>query len=167
MPENLFTGWVAAGYDAGARAMFEPAVLEPTVAFLAEAAAGGAALEFGIGTGRVALPLAARGITVAGIDLSADMIERLRAKGGAETIRAMVGDFATTTVPGAFRLVYIYIDGERVRRFDTPYRYAWPAELDLMARIAGLELAERWADWDRSPFTGESRKHVSVWLRPR
>lgn len=243
MPENIFTGWVAAGYDAGARAMFEPAVLEPAVAFLAEAADGGAALEFGIGTGRVALPLAARGIAVAGIDISADMVDRLRAKAGAESIRAVVGDFATATVPGTFRLVYVvynslsnlttqaeqvecfrnaarhlepggrlvvelwvpdlrrfapglpalpfdvspshlgfdeidvatqrgvshhyYIDGERVRRFDTPYRYAWPAELDLMARIAGLELAERWADWDRSPFTSESRKHVSVWQRRR
>ena len=60
---------------------------------------------------------------------------------------------------------HYFIKGDRVTRFDTPYRYVWPAELDLMARIAGLELRDRWADWDRSPFTSQSRKHVSVWER--
>lgn len=242
MPHNIFTGSVAAGYDSGSRDMFAPLVLQPAVDFLAETAAGGAILEFGIGTGRVALPLAQRGLAVSGIDISADMIDQLHRKPGAESIVTLVGDFATTTMPGTFALVYLVyntisnlttqaeqvacfrnaarhlapgghlvielwvpdlrrfppglpampfaispshlgfdemdvatqqgvshhyvLNGDHVTRFDTPYRYIWASELDLMAQLAGLTLDERWADWDRSPFTSESHKHISVWSRP-
>jgi SAM-dependent methyltransferase len=242
MPHNIFTGPVAAGYDLASPAMSEPSVLDPTVDFLADAARGGAALEFGIGTGRVALPLSRRGVDVHGIDISADMVDQLRAKPGAEAITTTVGDFATTDVGREFSLVFIvynsisnlttqaeqvdcfrnaarhlepggllvlelwipdlrrfppgavalpfevtaahvsldeidvatqrgvsrhfFIAGDRVTRFDSPYRYAWPSELDLMADIAGLSPHERWGDWDRSPFTSDSQKHISVWKRP-
>jgi SAM-dependent methyltransferase len=228
VPENLFTGRIAETYDLESSDMYEPAVLERTVRFLADAARGGAVLEFGIGTGRVALPLRQRGVEVQGIDISADMVAQLRAKPGADGIPVAVGDFATTKVPGTFSLVYLVYnaisnlttqdeqvecfrnaaehlgpDGrlvielwipdlrrfppgavalpfdvgpshlgfdeivgtDRVARFDSPYRYVWPAELDLMARIAGMRLRERWTDWDRSPFTSESPKHISVWER--
>jgi len=240
--ENIFTGVIAQGYDLGATDMYAPAVLEPTVDFLVDAARGGPALEFGIGTGRVALPLQQRGIDVHGIDISLDMVTQLQAKAGAENIAVTIGDFATTRVPGTFALVFlvfnaisnlttqdeqvecfrnaaahlapggrlvvelwipdlrrfppgaiavpfevseshigideldpasqrgvshhVYIGGDRVARFDSPFRYVWPSELDLMARIAGMQLRERWADWDRSPFTSESPKHVSVWELP-
>jgi SAM-dependent methyltransferase len=241
MADDIFTGWVAEGYDRDRR-MFEAGLLERTVSFLAGLAGSGPALEFGIGTGRVALPLSERGVDVHGIDLSPDMVEQLRKKPGSDRIDVTIGDFATTTVPGVFSLVYVVyntisnlttqdeqvdcfrnaaahlapggcfvvelgvpdlrrfppgavalpfhvspehlgfdtidvasqrgvshhyvIDRDRVAIFDTPYRYAWPAELDLMARIAGLEPRERWADWDRTPFTSESGKHISVWQRP-
>ncbi len=200
-------------------------------------------MEFGIGTGRVALPLSQRGLPVSGIDISSDMLEQLYRKPGAESIVTLVGDFATTTMPGAFALVYLVynaianlttqaeqvacfrnaarhlnpggclvielwvpdlrrfppgllalpftispsyigfdemdvatqqgvshhyvLEGDHVTRFDSPYRYVWPSELDLMAQLAELTLDERWADWDRSPFTSESRKHISVWSRSR
>jgi len=242
VPHNTFVGWVAEGYDEGAREMYEPAALEPAVAFLADAARGGAALEFGIGTGRVALGLRERGVDVHGIDISTDMVALLRAKSGAHAIPVVIGDFATTRVPGGFSLVYLvfnvisnlttqdeqvacfcnaaahlaprgrvvielwnpdlqrfppgsvalpfdvspshigfdtmdtatqqlvshhyHIDDGRVRVFESLHRYVWASELDLMARIAGLEFRERWGDWDRSPYTSESRKHVSVWERP-
>lgn len=242
MPQNVFTGRVAERYDSDSPDMYEPGVLEPAVTFLADAARSGAALEFGIGTGRVALPLHQRDVEVHGIDISPDMEAQLRAKPGSEAIAVAIGDFATTKVPGVFSLVYLvynvisnlttqdeqvecfrngaahlgpggrlvielwipdlqrfppgavalpfevgethlgfdeidiatqqgvshhyFIAGDRVGRFDSPYRYVWPAELDLMARIAGLRLRERWGDWDRSPFTSESRKHISVWERP-
>ena len=241
MPQNQFVGPVAEGYDAASTEMYAPALLEATVSFLAAEARGGNALEFGIGTGRIALPLSERGIAVHGIDISADMIEQLRRKPGAEAITTTVGDFAETVVGGELSLVYVVYNsicnlldqsewvqtfrnaarhlcaGGRfvmelfvpdLRRFPpgaeaitvdfTPhhvgfdtldlatqrgvshhffikdgtvdhlaggFRYAWPAELDLMAEIAGMTLLERWADWDHSPFTGESRKHISVWER--
>jgi SAM-dependent methyltransferase len=237
--KDYFGEDVAARYDGGV--MFSPEVLEPTVGFLAELAGDGSALELGIGTGRVALPLAQRGVRVHGIDLSEAMVGKLREKQGAENITATIGDFATTRVDGTFSLVYLVFNtidnlttqddqvacfqnaashlepggcfvievgvprlqrlppGETVRPFDVsdehlgfdeydianqglishhfwpedgawrrssiPFRYAWPAELDLMARLAGMRLRERWADWDRSPFTSESSKHVSVWER--
>ncbi len=243
MPHDIFTGAIAASYDRESADMYDPRVLEPTVTFLADIANGGTALELGIGTGRVALPLAQRGIAVSGIDISSDMLGQLRGKPGAESIVTMVGDFGTSTMAGSFALVYLvfntisnltahaeqvacfhnaaqhlepgghfvielwipdlrrfppglpalpftispshvgfdtmdvatqqgvshhyFFDGDRVTRFDTPYRYAWPSELDLMAQMAGLTLDQRWADWDRSPFTSESRKHISVWSRPR
>ena len=243
MPQNLFAGPVAEGYDRDSPEMFEPGVVDATVGFLVDAARGGSALEFGVGTGRIALPLSQRGVGVHGIDLSPDMVAQLRTKSGSEAIDVTIGDFATTRVPGTFSLVYLVyntignltsqeeqvacfrnaaahlapggrfvielgipdlrrfppgavaqpfevsathlgfdtmdtanqqgvshhflIDGDRVMRFDSPYRYAWPAELDLMARLADLELLERWSDWDRSPFTAESRKHISVWERPQ
>jgi SAM-dependent methyltransferase len=236
---DYFGPEVAARYDGGR--MFSDEVLGPTVEFLAALAGGGAALEFAIGTGRVALPLARRGVPVRGIDLSEAMVARLREKIDGEDVDATIGDIASTRVEGTFSLVYLVFNtignltsqddqvacfqnaaqhlgpggcfvievgvpdlqrlppGETVRPFDVsddhlgfdeydvanqglvshhfwpedgawrgssiPFRYVWPAELDLMARLAGLRLRERWADWDRTPFTSESRKHVSVWER--
>jgi SAM-dependent methyltransferase len=240
--ENYFGEAVAERYDEDAGWMFDPAVVDPAVDFLAELAGDGAALELGIGTGRIALPLSRRGVRVHGIDLSEAMLARLRAKPGAEEIGVTVGDFATTTVEGRFSLAYVVFNtimnlttqdaqvscfenaaahldpggcfvvevgvpdlqrlpfGETFRPFHVgethvgfdeydvvnqglishhfqrgedgrftrsspPFRYAWPAELDLMARIAGMTLRERWSDWTREPFTSTSTKHVSVWER--
>ncbi len=241
MPEPVFDERIAAVYDADAR-MADPAVVDPAVDLLAELAAGGAALELGIGTGRVALPLNRRTVPVHGIDISPPMLERLRAKPGAEAIGVTLGDIATARAPGRFRLVFVVANtianlltqdhqvacfanaaahlepggrflvelfvpvlqrlppGENVRAFDvsphhvgvdvldvvtqtgvshhwsvidgralvfaTPFRWAWPAELDLMARLAGLELRHRWGGWAREPFTGDSPSHVSVWEKP-
>lgn len=242
MTRDWFGEEVAARYDDDEE-MFRPDVIDPVVDVLAELAAGGAALELGIGTGRIALPLAARGVPVHGIDLSAAMLARLRAKPGAERIGVSEGDFATTRVDGRFTLVYLVFNtisnlttqdeqvacfanaaahlepggcfviengtpslqrlpaGERFRPFhvgdrhlgfdefdvatqrlvshhwsrldddrwtrtSVPFRYTWPAELDLMARLAGLRLRDRWGDWDRTPFDNDSRKHVSVWEKP-
>jgi len=241
MPQNIFTGRVAEAYDLGSPEMWEPALLDTTANFLADAARGGAALEFAIGTGRVAIPLSERGVDVHGVDISEDMIAHLRAKAGARSIATTVGDCATVRVPGSFSLVYLVynalsnltsqaeqvecfrnasrhldpggrlvvemwvpdlrrfppgavalpfdvseshvgldtidvatqrgvshhfiIVGDRIAQFDSPYRYAWPAEMDLMAQLAGLTLRERWADWDRSPFTSESTNGISVWER--
>ena len=241
MPEDHFGEHVAARYDESSADMFDPAVVEPTVDFLAELAGDGPALELGIGTGRIALPLAERGVRVSGIDLSEAMVARLRDKPGAGEIDVTIGDFATTKVDGSFPLAYLVFNtinnlttqdeqvacfqnvadhldpggcfvievgvpqlrrlppGDSFVAFDvspthlgfdeydvasqglvshhyslvggeweqasTPFRYVWPAELDLMARLAGMRLRERWSDWNREPFTGESRKHVSVWQR--
>src|SRR4051794_551295 len=98
---------VAARYDERTAEMFEPAVVEPAVAFLAGLADGGAALELGIGTGRIALPLARRGVRVSGIDLSEAMVARLREKPGGADIDVTIGDFATATVDGSFALAYL------------------------------------------------------------
>ena len=242
MPQNLFTCRVAEEYDVGSSEMYEPELLAATADFLAATAKGGRALEFGIGTGRVALPLSERGIEVCGIDISADMLAQLRRKPGADTIVTTLGDFAVADVPGEFSLVYLVynalgnlleqheqvevfrnaarhlqpagrfivelwvpdlrrfppgsaalpfdvspghlgfdtldtatqhgvshhyvVSADRIGQFESPFRYAWPAELDLMAERAGLRFCERGADWDRAPFTSESRKHVSVWERP-
>jgi hypothetical protein len=241
MDHVVFDEVVAKTYDADSQEMFEPAVLGPAVEFLAEMAGGGAALELGIGTGRVALPLSARAVAVHGIDISEPMVARMREKPGGSAIGVTIGDFATTTVGGRFALVYVvfnaitnletqarqvacfrnaaahlvdggafvvesfipdlqrlprgeryqpfhitpghlgfdehdvvsqrvtshhyFIEGDRVRYFASRHRYAWPAELDLMARMAGLELVERWANWRREPFTAESTDHVSVWRK--
>jgi SAM-dependent methyltransferase len=222
--------------------MFEPAVVDPVVDFLADLAGDGDALELGIGTGRIALPLAQRGVRVHGIDLSEAMVARLRAKPGAERIGVTIGDFATTTVEGTFSVAYLVFNtimnlttqdeqvacfqniaahlspggcfvievgvpglqrlppGETVRAFSVsptrlgfdefdvakqglishhywmedgrleavsmPFRYVWPSELDLMARLAGMTLRERWSGWKREPFTSESTEHVSVWEKP-
>jgi SAM-dependent methyltransferase len=224
---------VAARYDESSAGMFEPAVVEPAVDFLADLAGGGAALELGIGTGRIALPLAARGVRVHGIDLSEAMVARLRAKPGAERIGVTIGDFATATLDATFPLAYLVFntinnlttqdaqvacfenvaahlepggcfvievgvpsrlplsvfdlsethvgvdeydaDTQRLvshhfslvdgkwERLSIPFRSVSPAELDLMARLAGMRLRERWSGWNREPFTAESRKHVSVW----
>jgi SAM-dependent methyltransferase len=242
VPEDHFGEQVAETYEAKWPELFDPAVVDPAVSFLAALAVSGAALEFGIGTGRIALPLSGRGVRVRGIDLSPAMVARLRAKPGAENVAVVTGDFATTRVDGTFALVYLvrntitnlttqdeqvecfrnaaahlepggcfvienYVPelrrlppGETVHAFTvtpahlgfeeydvaaqiayshhywmtggeletrtTPHRYVWPSELDLMARIAGLTLRERWAGWDREPFTGDSRSHVSVWRKP-
>lgn len=242
MLDDHFAGEVAARYDETLGVMGSPEVLEPTVELLGELADTGAALEMAIGTGRVALPLAARGVPVSGIELSPDMVAQLRAKPGGADIPVTIGDMTTTRVEGSFRLVYLlfntignvetqdrqvacfanaaahlepggsfvienvvpdlrrlvpghdavvfahapgYVgydryddlvaqhavshhfvaDGSGARELRTPWRYAWPSELDLMARLAGLELANRWADWDRSPFTGDSESHISVWRK--
>jgi SAM-dependent methyltransferase len=233
---------VAARYDETSAWMFDPAVVEPAVDVLASLAGDGAALELGIGTGRIALPLAARGVRVRGIDLSEAMVARLRAKPGGEAIDVAIGDFATTTVEETFSLAYVVFNtimnlttqdaqvacfrnaarhlapggrfvievgvpplqrlppGERFRPFHVgsehvgfdeyelaeqglvshhyrigadraeavamPFRYVWPAELDLMAQLAGMRLEARWGDWDRQPFTSESAKHLSVWEKP-
>ena len=235
---DWFGDW-ADRYDAGLGAMGEPAAIHPVVDVLAELAGDGAALEFAIGTGRIALPLAARGVSVAGIDDSEAMVSRLRAKPGAETVDVTIGDFSTTRVEGGFSLVYLvfntifnlvtleaqvacfenaaahlvrggrfviethvpelqrlppgqtilpfradpggvsfdvydvvtqrftsqhYHFGEGgVRANPVEFRYAWPAELDLMARIGGLALVGRYSGWRREPFTALSRSHVSVY----
>jgi SAM-dependent methyltransferase len=239
MPEDHFGEQVAAKFDERYAYQADPAVLDPIVDLLAELAADGAALEFGIGTGRIALPLAQRGVRVHGIDLSESMVARLRAKPGAEEIGVTVGDLASTAVDGEFSLVYLVANtimnlttqdeqvacfvnaakhlepggcfvievvvpglqrlppGETFQPFDVsathlgfdeydvarqglvshhywitggevdivspPFRYVWPSELDLMARIAGMTLRERWSDWTREQFTSDSTKHVSVW----
>jgi len=240
--DGYFDERVAARYDESAADMFDPAVVDPAVDFLVELARSGRALELGIGTGRIALPLAQRGVPVHGIEMSKAMVARLRAKPGGEDIGVTIGDFATTTVEGTFSVAYLVFNtisnlttqaaqvacfrnvaahlepggcfvievgipglqrlppGEtarvfhisetrwgidefdvanqgltshhfeivegRVERFSTPFRYAWPAEYDLMAELAGMRLRERWSGWRREPFTSESRKHVSVWERP-
>ena len=242
MPEDYFGAEVAARYDVSSADMFDPAVVLPAVELLAELAGDGAALELGIGTGRIALPLSERGVRVHGIDLSEAMVARLREKPGTERIETTIGDFASTRVDGTFSLAYLVFNtignlttqdaqvacfenaaahlepggcfvievgvpglrtlppGERFRVFDfgaehigideydvanhglishhlslrdgkwelvsMPFRYVWPAELDLMARLAGLSLRERWSGWNREPFTTESTKHVSVWEKP-
>jgi SAM-dependent methyltransferase len=234
---------VAARYDDLADPANIPERIDPVVDFLAELARGGRALEFAIGTGRIALPLAARGVDVHGIELSRAMVARLRAKAGGESLPVKIGDMATTRVEGTFPLVYLvyntimnlttregqtacfanaaaHLDpggvfvietmvpalrrlppGDRyvlwnasdshwgIDEYDVenqglvshhfqrqpdgrwtkserPFRYVWPAELDVMAAAAGLRLRERWADWSRSPFTADSPSHVSVWERP-
>jgi SAM-dependent methyltransferase len=234
---------VAARYDDPADPANAPEAIEPAVALLAELARGGPVLEFAIGTGRIALPLAARGVEVHGIELSQAMVERLRAKPGGQGIPVTIGDMSTTQVDGRFSLVYLVFNtimnltsrdaqvacfanaaahlgsggmfvievgvpdlrllppGQRYVVFSAgtdhwgideydierqgevshhftrtadgrwdltsvPFRYVWPAELDLMAEMAGLRLRDRWAGWQREPFTAESRSHVSVWEKP-
>ena len=105
--DGYFDERVAARYDESAADMFDPAVVDPVVDFLVELAGSGRALELGIGTGRIALPLAQRGVPVHGIDLSKAMVARLRAKPGGEDIGVTIGDFATTTVDGTFSLAYL------------------------------------------------------------
>jgi len=242
-PMMSFDEDAAAVYDA------DPDVSErqdtsATVALLERLANGGPALELAIGTGRVALPLAARGMRVDGIDLSPAMVARLRAKPGGDQLAVTMGDFADVPVEGTYRLIYLvfntlfnlltqddqvrcfqnvaphltengvfvveaftptwltrlrgdqYVDAEAikvhevwldvgrhdpvaqrleeshvvlsregVRVYPIVTRYAWPSELDLMARIAGLRLKERWGGWNREPFTGASARHVSVYGR--
>ncbi|MFI2284927.1 class I SAM-dependent methyltransferase [Nocardia beijingensis] len=222
--DEYFGEQVAAGYDESAAAMFASSVVDPAVDFLAAAAGPGPALEFGVGTGRIALPLAARGVRVHGIDSAPAMVARLRAKPGGDAIGATVGDFASTALDSRFSLVYsvfntimnvttqagqvacfrnaaahlrpggsavLFRMGSSKWAYDdydiatqtmssnyievvegrgsyrsVPFRYVWPAELDLMAEIAGLRLSERWDGWTREPFTSDSRGHVSVWEKP-
>src|ERR687888_124756 len=168
--DGYFDEPVAARYDDAESEMFDPAVVSATVDFLAELAGGGRALELGIGTGRIAVPLAQRGVPVHGIDLSNAMVARLRAKPGGEDVGVTIGDFATTTVDGTFSVAYLVFN--TIENLTTQaaqvacFRYVWPAELDLMAQLAGMSLRERWSGWKREPFTSESRKHVSVWEKP-
>jgi SAM-dependent methyltransferase len=240
--EGFFGERVASFYDERTDPTAAPEVVGPVVDMLAELAGDGAALEFGIGTGRIAIPLAERGIRVAGIDNSEAMLSRLRAKPGTEDLDVALGDFASTRVDGEFSLVYLvlntisnlvtqdaqvacfenaaahvqtggrfviensvpalqslplgqtvlpfladpegfsfdvydvvtqrcssqhfYIVDGRLEAFPVEFRYAWPAELDLMARLAGLKLQDRWAGWQREPFTAVSLSHVSVYEKP-
>lgn len=219
--------------------MFLPGIVDTAVDVLEDLAAGGTALELGIGTGRIALPLSQRGVKVRGIDLSRAMVARLHAKPGGGAIDVTIGDFSTTQVPDTFSLVYsvfntitnltsqeaqvacfrnvarhlapggrfvVEVEVPEIRKlppghrivplytsptqwafdvYDTatqsmtsnyievvdgrgenqsiPFRYVWPSELDLMARLAGLRLFQRWGGWTRHAFTHESTKHVSVY----
>jgi hypothetical protein len=137
--EGFFGERVASRYDQDAAGMFDPAVVTPVVDTLAELAGQGAALEFGIGTGRIALPLAERGVRVAGINK-----------------------------PGHPGRAGGVLPERRGPGQGVPYefRYVWPSELDLMARLAGMRLRHRWAGWRREPFTNLSRAHVSVYQKP-
>ena len=239
MPEDHFGVRAAERYDESRADMFDPSVVEPVVEFLAELAGDGAALELGIGTGRIGLPLSQRGVRVHGIDLSDAMVAKLREKPGADQIGVTIGDLAATRVEGTFSVVYLVFNtignlttqdeqvacfqnaaahlepgdcfvievgvprlrrlspGETILPFDVsathlgfdeydvanqglvshhfsmvdgafeksslPLRYVWPAELDLMARIAGMRLRERWGGWEHEPFRSDSIKHISVW----
>jgi SAM-dependent methyltransferase len=241
--DEIWNAEAAKRYDTPGTGMFAPEVLGPTVDRLAELAAGGRALEFAVGTGRVAIPLTERGVPVTGIELSRPMVERLREKVDEATIPVVLGDMATATAPGTYSLTYLVfntisnlltqaeqvacfcnaarhlvpggafvIDLEvpplrmlppgqqavvfatepgyigldtidilnqhlvsyhfrfdasgQARLFSSPHRYAWPAELDLMAQLAGFELEARHADWRGAEFTAESRSHVSVYRLP-
>ena len=238
---DLWDAEMVERYDEISAFMFAPDVLDPAVSFLADLAGDGPALEFAIGTGRVAIPLVERGVSVSGIELSQPMVDQLQEK--RTDIPVVVGDMATSTMPGQFSLVYLvwnsignlrtqaeqvacfrnaarhlapggrfvielWIPG--IRRFppgqaavpfhvgqhhvgfDTydmttqqgtshhyerhsdgtvtygasNFRYIWPAECDLMAQLAGMELECRVADWNGEPFTNDSESHVSVWQKP-
>jgi SAM-dependent methyltransferase len=239
VPKIYFDERIAERYETYWPELFEPAIVDSAVSFLADLAGTGAALELGIGTGRLALPLSQRGVRVHGIELSPAMLAQLQAKAGSDDIGVTIGDFATTRVGGTFKLAYLVrntitnlttqeeqvecfrnvaahlelhgcfvievyvpelqrlpagetihvftrtpthlgfgeydvarqiefshhywvVDG-RLETFSSPHRYVWPSELDLMARFAGMTLRERWSDWNREPFTSDSRQHVSVW----
>lgn len=239
MADNYFDEWIAQRYRVLWPHLFAAEVVDPAVAFLADLAGTGRVLELGIGTGRLALPLSRRGISIRGIELSSAMVEQLRAEPGADEIDVTIGDFATTRVAGTFRLAYLarntimnlttqdaqvecfrnvaahldpggrfaievvvppwqrlqpgetivpfhaspdhlgfdeidvatqnswshhywFLDGE-TKNFSAPFRYVWPSELDLMARLAGMRLRERWSSWERAPFTSDDRSHISVW----
>lgn len=257
--DGFFGESVAAGYDAGPEGgagggEFDPAVIARTVDVLHDLAGGEPALELAIGTGRIAVPLAARGTPVHGIELSRAMARRLDGKPGADDIHVTIGDMTRAradgdVAPGEFGLAYLVfntisnvttqdgqvdvfrnasahlrpggrflvevgvpdlrrlppgqdtapfavhttgegltsgyvgfdqydvatqrmrsvhvsVSGDGTGRVDSvPFRYAWPAEMDLMARLAGMRLTDRWSDWERAPFTADSRKHVSVWQK--
>ena len=239
--DGYFDQRIAATYDEDNARLFDPAIVGPTVDFLAALAGSGRALELASGTGRIAVPLAERGVEVAGIELSRAMSERLRAKPGGAAIPVTIGDMTKAKAGGTFRVAYLLrntimnlttrdaqvacfrnvadqlepggtfvievgvpglqrlppgetfqvftwtdghwgIDeydverqglishhfrrvGDRIELQSVPFRYVWPSELDLMARMAGLELRERWDGWTREPFTSESGQHVSVWQK--
>jgi SAM-dependent methyltransferase len=239
-PDDVWDISVAQRYDTPGTGMFAPEVLGPTVDRLVDLAGGGRALELAIGTGRVAVPLAERGVPVTGIELSRPMLDQLRTKVDETTIPVVMGDMATAGASGTFSLVYLvyntisnlltqaeqvacfrnaarhltpggrfvielwvpelrklppgveatvwhqepgYIgldtydvlqqlvvshhfrfgEGTDAELFRSPHRYIWPAELDLMAQLAGFELETRHADWQGADFTAESRSHVSVY----
>jgi SAM-dependent methyltransferase len=241
--EEIWDVDAARSYDTPGSGMFAPEVLGPAVDRLAALAGDGRALEFAIGTGRVAVPLAGRGVPVTGIELSRPMIDQLRTKADEAAIPVVEGDMATAVAPGRYTLVYLvyntisnlltqaeqvacfrnaarhlspggrfvielwvpelrklppgqqatvwhcepgYIgldtydvpaqqvvshhfrfdESGRTRLFRSPHRYVWPAELDLMGRLAGFDLETRHADWAGTDFTAESRSHVSVYRIP-
>jgi len=236
---DYFSGRVADTYDERYADKAKSSVVDPMVDLLVEVAGDGDALELGIGTGRIALPLKQRGVRVSGIEFSADMVAKLRAKPGGKEIEVTIGDFTTARIEGTFSIAYLvantimnlttqdaqvacfenvaahlqpggcfvidvlvpglqrlppgetfqpfdvspthlgfdeidvvsqalvshhyWVDGDSVALFSPPFRYVWPSELDLMARIAGMTLRERWGGWRREPFTATSTRHVSVW----
>lgn len=237
---DIWDDAAAESYDTPGTGMFAAEILGPTVDRLAALAEGGRALEFAIGTGRVAIPLCDRGIPVAGIEIAAPMLARLREKVDAAAIPVMLGDMTTAVVSGSFALVFLVFNGisnlltqaeqvdcfrnaarhlspggcfvvelwvpelprlppsaqavtgqsepgyllvdtydvvaqhvtsHHVRwsqdgqttLFRSPHRYVWPAELDLMAQLAGFTLESRHADWSGTPFTAASRSHVTVY----
>ncbi len=238
--DEIWDDEVAGRYDTPGEGMFAPEVLAPTVDRLAELAGGGRVLELAIGTGRVAVPLAERGVPVTGIELSAPMVAQLREKADEAAIPVVMGDMATARADGEYRLVYLVFntisnlltqdeqvacfanaarhlepggrfvvelwvpdlrrlppdrgatvevsepgyllvdtydvlrqhvvshhvefgEGRQARLGRSPHRYVWPAELDLMARLAGFELESRHADWSGADFTATSDSHVSVY----
>ena len=240
---DLWDEAAAQRYDEASAEMFAAEVVSPAVDVLARLAGRGRALELAIGTGRLAVPLHARGVPVAGIELSEPMVAQLRRKVGEDAVPVVVGDMATTRVPGEFAVVYLVFNtignlrtqheqvecfrnaarhlapggrfvvevgvpalrllppGQVAVPFDVSdqhvgfdtydvvtqqatshhysreadgsfrrgahhFRYVWPAECDLMAQLAGLELEERVADWHGNPFTAQSPSHVSVWRKP-
>ncbi len=242
MGSNVWGGEIAEVYDATYAALAEPSVVDPMVDLLAQLTGDGAALEFAVGTGRIALPLSKRGIPVHGIELSPDMVKQLRGKPGADAVPVTIGDMTTTRLSDHFELVYLVansimnvtaqeeqiavfsnaaahlvsgghfvielivpqlrrvppsevawvfrLDADhvgietfddvvgqvawshhwievngRLVRHSAPYRYIWPSELLLMAKITGFELEDRWGDWDRSPFTSESARQVAVFVK--
>ena len=241
------TGWDASTYGERIADLYdtmafrELAPASDTVAFLTELAGPGPVLELGVGTGRIALPLAEEGVRVQGIDASPAMVARMRAKPGGDGIPVTIGDFADVGVEGAFSLVFVVFNtffalvtqDDQVRcfanvaahldaggafvieafvpdlaRFDrdqrvgvvdltvdtvhldasrhdlatqrvssrhvmlseqatrivpVELRYAWPSELDLMARLGGLRLRQRFGGWHKEPFDSSSPRHVSVY----
>ena len=239
--DGIFDEVVAEQYDTD-HGGTDPALIAQTVAVLHALAGDGPVLEFAIGTGRIALPLAARGLTVKGNELSAAMVAQMRKKPGGANLDVTVGDMTQVKVDGAFSLVFLVFNtidnlttqdaqaacfqnaaehlqpggrfvvetlvppiqqipfGETKRAFactsehwgiDTfdvttqsysshhvwlkdgaqkqlsvPFRYVWPSELDLMAKLAGMEFESRWADWHKTPFTRHSKSHISVWRKP-
>lgn len=245
MTDITFDAAAAAAYDATEAAIPNPAPLSPVIDVLVDLAGGpgGVAFELAIGTGRIALPLAARGVAVYGVDESTPMVDRLRAKPGGADLPVVIGDMATVDLGRTFPLVYLvyntitnltdqdrqvacfenaarhlgpggvflieccmptpppavspahvfgatpgyvgyddftewdpvgqcawshhwFDDDGRITRFSSLHRTVGPSELDLMARLAGLRLRHRWADWDRSPLAADSPGHVSVWEKP-
>jgi SAM-dependent methyltransferase len=243
--QEIWNTDVARAYDTPGTGMFAPEVVEPAVDRLVELAGDGPVLEFAIGTGRVAVPLSRRGVSVTGVEMSRPMLEVLRTKADEAAIPVVVGDMSITTAPGDYTLVYLvyntisnlltqagqvacfrnaarhlrpggrfvielevpglrrlppgqdavvfanepgylgvdtydilnqhlvshhvrFGDGTGAHLWRSPHRYIWPAELDLMAQLAGFHLETRSADWAGTPFTAESTSHVSVYrLDPR
>lgn len=233
----------ALAYDDDLGEMGSAGLVAATVDRLVALADGGPALELAVGTGRIGVPLAARGVPVTGIELSEPMVARLRTKADAAQLPVVVGDMAHVRVPGTFALVYLVFNtisnlleqseqvacfrnaaahlrpggrflvelgvpdlrrlppgqdavvfesgdgrlgvdtyevvtqhlvshhvrfgaGTSAELFRSRHRYAWPAELDLMAELAGLALEHRWSGWAEEPFTADSGSHVSVYRRP-
>jgi SAM-dependent methyltransferase len=240
--DGYFGERIAARYDETSGDRFAPEIVESTVDVLASLVGDGRALEFAVGTGRIALPLSRRGVRVSGIELSEAMVTKLREKLGGDAIDVTIGDMSSTRADGTFRVVYLVYNtimnlttqaaqvacfrnaaahlepggcfvievmvpelrrlppgetyhvfhgsetywgideydvvhqglishhieqaGGRFERSSMPARYVWPAELDLMAELAGMTLRDRWGDWNREPFTAASYQHVSVWEKP-
>jgi Methyltransferase domain len=240
---NFFDDDVADTYDEEVTGEFTPEDIESAVSFLNDLAPLGSALELGIGTGRISLPLSERGMHVEGIDLSAAMVNRMMQKPGGDEIRVVLGDFSTTVMDRSFDVVFLVfntimnvtsqpgqvacfanaaahleaggcfvvevmipdlrrlppgdvirpytvqdealsfdeydvvnqglvshhyrVKGDSLELHSIPFRYVWPAELDLMATMAGMALRNRWSGWNHEPFTSESAKHVSVWEKIR